>query len=544
MKSLFSSLSTGFLLAAGALYAGAQSYAPGDPLPGPNRMVSFGKPVVAEGSLGQAPSPMFFSAPRDKQPPLEWRSPSLMKDRGLPIDLPSALRLVNAQSLDIAIAVQQIEKSRADHDFAKYIWLPTIQSGGQYYRHDGPIENAFGATTVTPVTSANLGTGVAAIFTPSEAIFTALATRQIVRAARADLTTTVNDTTLAAATAYFTAQQARGELFGAEDTVKQAELLVARTKDLAGDKKLGGIILPLEVNRSKAELARRQQAAQSALEKWRVASADLVRKGELGEIDAKIMKAKAAHLESIAKREKADADLHLAEARVGVAREQENVSKSMLDYKDIKAPLYGVITERFHHTGRFVTPPAGTAKIDPLFTIVRMDTMRIMIDVPEGDAMFIRTGDKSLVRVKSLENKKFSGTVTRTSWVLDQATRTLRVEIDLANPKGELRPGQYAYGYIPIQYTGEDGKGVWTLPDSALLQKEEEGNFIFRIQDGKAVLTPVRLGIRVGHDVQVLKYRKTPAEPGAPAVWSVFNGEETIIMNPNSFVDGMKIEKK
>ena len=76
------------------------------------------------------------------------------------------------------------------------------------------------------------------------------------------------------------------------------------------------------------------------------------------------------------------------------------------------------------------------------------------------------------------------------------------------------------------------------------IQKEEEGNFIFRIdEDGKAILTPVQLGIRVGHSVQVLKYRKKQAEAGSEAVWSVFNGAETIIMNPSSFVDGMKIEK-
>ena len=61
------------------------------------------------------------------------------------------------------------------------------------------------------------GPGSSAIFTPSDAIFTALATRQVVRSTRADLTTTINDTTLAVATAYFNVQQARGELFGAQD---------------------------------------------------------------------------------------------------------------------------------------------------------------------------------------------------------------------------------------------------------------------------------------------------------------------------------------
>ena len=163
-------------------------------------------------------------------------------------------------------------------------------------------------------------------------------------------------------------------------------------------------------------------------------------KGELGEIDAKIMKAKAAHLESIAKQDKAEADFKLAEAHIQVAREQENVSKSMLDYKDIRAPFDGVITERLHHTGRFVTPPSGAAKIDPLFTIVRMDIMRTFIDVPEADAAFIRNGDKARVRVRALDNHEFPGTVTRTAWVLDQSTRTLASRSTCPTPRVNCGP--------------------------------------------------------------------------------------------------------
>jgi HlyD family secretion protein len=301
-------------------------------------------------------------------------------------------------------------------------------------------------------------------------------------------------------------------------------------------------------DRWKSEHARIEQLAKKSVLDQAVLEETLnqykAAEGEVGEVNAKIKKAMAAHLESIAKRAKAEADVKLAEVRVQVAREHENVSKSLLDYKDIKAPFDGMITQRIHHTGRFVTPPSGAAKIDPLFTIVRMDVMRIMIDVPEADSPFIRKGEKAHVRIPALDNREFPGTVTRTSWVLDQTNRTLRVEIDLPNPKGELRPGHYAYGSIPVQVKGQDGKGVWTMPDSALIRKEEEGNFFFRIgDDGTAILTPVRLGIRVGHRVQVLKYRKKLTEANSEAIWSEFTGAETIIMNPSFFVDGMKIEK-
>ena len=151
----------------------------------------------------------------------------------------------------MAIAVQSVEcGARAQHDFAKYIWLPTIQMGPQYFRHNGIIQNANGDIFNTPVSAMNVGMGVSAIFTPSDAIFQALAARQVVRSTNADLTTTINDTTLAVATAFFNAQQARGELFSALlDTVRQADRLVQLTVKLAaiseGAKETtGGLVLP------------------------------------------------------------------------------------------------------------------------------------------------------------------------------------------------------------------------------------------------------------------------------------------------------------
>src|SRR5262249_25278674 len=84
-----------------------------------------------------------------------------------------------------------------------------------------------------------------------------------------------NDSVLAAAEAYFNTQQARGELAGAEDAVLRATDLLHRAEKLAAAGV--GIIPPVEVTRVRTELARRQQVARSAYERWRTASADLGR---------------------------------------------------------------------------------------------------------------------------------------------------------------------------------------------------------------------------------------------------------------------------
>jgi outer membrane protein TolC len=206
--------------------------------------------------------------------PVEWQpftAPTY--DRALPIDLTAALRLVNSQALDIAIASEQIRKASAQYDQAKYIWLPTITAGPEYYRHDGQYQNSAGQVNTVSLTSFSTGAGVNAIFTPADAIYQALAARQVVRSRQADLTATTNDTVTLAAQAYFTAQQARGNVFATQETVRESLKLVDRTRALSKQ----GLVLPVEEIRARAELARRKQSLDSAMEQWRNASADLTR---------------------------------------------------------------------------------------------------------------------------------------------------------------------------------------------------------------------------------------------------------------------------
>src|SRR5206468_6214174 len=84
-----------------------------------------------------------------------------------------------------------------------------------------------------------------------------------------------NDSLLAVAEAYFGVQQARGELVGAADAARRAEDVVRRTQQLAAEGE--GILADVDVVRARTEFARRDQALDTARERWRVASADLVR---------------------------------------------------------------------------------------------------------------------------------------------------------------------------------------------------------------------------------------------------------------------------
>jgi outer membrane protein TolC len=119
---------------------------------------------------------------------------------------------------------------------------------------------------------AGTGIGQAAILNVNEAIFAPLVARQQVRSRQADFQAVENDTLVAVTDAYFTVQQARGELAGAVETTRRTTELVDRTRKLAP-----AFVAELEISRVEAELARRQQAELSARERWGVAGADLLR---------------------------------------------------------------------------------------------------------------------------------------------------------------------------------------------------------------------------------------------------------------------------
>ncbi|HTK77926.1 MAG TPA: TolC family protein, partial [Gemmataceae bacterium] len=222
-----------------------------------------------------AGEPAAAEMPRAHLPELAPPSPDPGMRR-LPITLSAALQLANANAVDIAAAGERVRVALAQLNQARVLWVPTVTAGMDYARHDGRIQNADG--TLIDVSRGNLmfgagtGIGTAAVISPNDAIFAPLAARQTLRAREADLQAAANDTLVAVSDAYFTVEQARGELAGAEDTTRRTEELVRRVSRLAT-----GLVPPVEAVRAEAELARRQQAELLARERWRTAGAELLR---------------------------------------------------------------------------------------------------------------------------------------------------------------------------------------------------------------------------------------------------------------------------
>jgi HlyD family secretion protein len=256
----------------------------------------------------------------------------------------------------------------------------------------------------------------------------------------------------------------------------------------------------------------------------------------LNEVEAKITSAEAARDEAKAKWNKALADVEVAKAHLEVAQQNRDHVKTLLQYTKLLAPFDGVVTRRSVDTGHFVQPAASVgSKAEPLFNVERTDIVRVFVNIPEMDAHWVRDNAPARVRVQGLQGQEFQGKVTRTAKSLDPRSRTLRTEIDLPN-SGKLQSGMYVHVAITVEHPD-----VWSLPASAVVTQGEQ-TFCYCVENGKAVRTPVQVGIREGDWVEVLQKLRKPAKAGDQGAWEDFSGSEEVVQkDPGSLSEGQMV---
>ncbi len=146
----------------------------------------------------------------------------------------------------------------------------------------------------------------------------------------------------------------------------------------------------------------------------------------------------------------ARASLVVAKADVAVARAEVARLTTLMDYTTIVAPFDGVITKRLADPGAFVRSAASGGAGTALLRLERTDRLRLVLDVAEPDVPSVTVGTPVDVQVPALGGEPLRAAVARTAGGLDPATRTMRVEVDLENADGRLRPGMYAHAIVRI----------------------------------------------------------------------------------------------
>ena len=214
------------------------------------------------------------------------------------------------------------------------------------------------------------------------------------------------------------------------------------------------------------------------------------------ELTAQVLTAEAGVKQALALRDRSRASATVAEAAVKVAALDVRRVDALRGYARIVAPFDGVVTRRTIEVGQLTDPaPKG----EPLFVVSRVDLLKLVVGVPEMAAAAVPPRARVLVRLQALGGTPVEGTVSRTAVALDTHSRTLRVEVDLPNLDGRLRPGLFANAAIVV----EEHPDVLTVPTSALVRDGTKTACVV-VTNGKANRVPVTLGLDDGTRAEIL----------------------------------------
>lgn len=258
-------------------------------------------------------------------------------------------------------------------------------------------------------------------------------------------------------------------------------------------------------------------------------------KAAQAEAEARIFSAQVAVRSMKARKARAEADVTAAEAKRKVAEAEAAKAVAVLDYTQIRAPFTGVITARLADTDHFVQPgTSGNAR--PVFTVARLDTVRIFVEVPEVSAFYATIGTPVTLRFPALNHREVTGAITRTSTVLSSESRTLKVEIDLPNPAGTLTPGLFC----TVNFRANTENAL-VLPTASILYADETA-YCFVVREGKVMKMRVQVGHVAGTTIEVLRKRPASTTSGD---WLPFDGTEKVVVgNLGALADGQVVEGK
>ena len=192
----------------------------------------------------------------------------------------------------------------------------------------------------------------------------------------------------------------------------------------------------------------------------------------------------------------------LAEANVQREQAALKISQTALDNTRILAPFSGYISARNLDPGAAVSSQAAGTSNSSVGILVLQDieTVNVQVEVEERHISLVRPGSVARVRVDAYPDKEFQARATRIVHALDPKSRTLGVEMEIANRQHLLKPGMYARVELLIDRRA----GALLVPGEAIVN-EGATQVVYVVTDGVVGRRPVTTGIGEGALVEVSK---------------------------------------
>jgi RND family efflux transporter MFP subunit len=261
--------------------------------------------------------------------------------------------------------------------------------------------------------------------------------------------------------------------------------------------KRGALIAELE-DAELAQQVRRAEAAQevvrATLEQRRAelqnAQSDLDRSKQL--LDAGLLSRQDYETKQTSFRV-VQSQLALTDAQREQALAELNELKIRLAQMTIYAPMSGQIAQRFVDVGAVVSPAT------PIVRLVNLATLVTVANVPERQVSKLRVGNRAMIRVDAFGDAVFEGRVARISPVLDAATRSALVEVEIPNRSGALKAEMFARVTLDL---GSLRDAVLIPRDALVYRGQQPGVFV--VEQTRPSFKTIETGTTQGQQIEVL----------------------------------------
>lgn len=237
--------------------------------------------------------------------------------------------------------------------------------------------------------------------------------------------------------------------------------------DIGDHVEKGQVLARIETPELDAELqaARAQLKASEAQVEARKAEAEFTRTtnerwrdAPKGVVSEQERESKKADYES------SKARLFAADAQVALDQSRVDQFSALAEFKQVRAPFDGTITERRIDVGNLVTA-GSTSATTPLYRMAQTDPLRVFVDVPQSAAgELMSAGVPAEIRASGAVGGVFSGKIARSAQSINAQARTMRVEVDMPNATHALVPGMYVNVAFRL-----NPRGLVEVPAAALI---------------------------------------------------------------------------
>jgi RND family efflux transporter MFP subunit len=224
-----------------------------------------------------------------------------------------------------------------------------------------------------------------------------------------------------------------------------------------------------------------------------------------------------------------------AQAGLDLARAQAAQSKARLDELQINlgntiitSPVNGFIARRA------VDPGASVGQNAPVVDVVDISSVRLVVNVVEKDLRQLQAGDITRVQVDAYPGETFTGRIARVSPILDPATRTAPIEIEIPNPDFRLKPGMYAR----VGITLDTQKEALVVPSEAVADLGGRRG-VFQPLNGTAVFRTIQVGTESREFSEVLGGLREGDEVITTGARALRDGDRVLIAGGDGEGDGV-----